>query len=104
MIWEGLDPIVVNPAGTGGLRFASVHVNLGVTSQVVFDAIENRGLTSRIRDTLIGILSSKTIDQLDPRYHDMLKAEMRTKLNDFLSPENNPAAVKRVYFQGFVLQ
>ena len=104
VIWEGLDPIVVNPAGTGGLRFASVHVNLGVTSQVVFDAIENRGLTSRIRDTLIGILSSKTIDQLDPRYHDMLKAEMRTKLNDFLSPENNPAAVKRVYFQGFVLQ
>jgi flagellar basal body-associated protein FliL len=104
VIWEGLNPIVVNPAGTGGLRFASVHVNLGVSSQVVFDAIENRGLTSRIRDTLIGILSSKTIDQLDPRYHEILKAEMRNGLNDFLSPENNPAAVKRVYFQGFVLQ
>ena len=104
VIWEGLDPIVVNPAGTGGLRFASVHVILGVTSQLVFDAIEARGLTSRIRDTLIGILSSKTIDQLDPRYHEGLKVEMRTKLNEFLSPENNPAAVKRVYFQGFVLQ
>jgi flagellar basal body-associated protein FliL len=102
VIWEGLDPIVVNPAGTGGLRFASVHVNLGVTSQAVFDAIENRALTSRIRNTLIGILSSKTIDQLDPGYHEGLKVEMRTKLNEFLSPGNNPAAVKRIYFQGFV--
>jgi len=104
VIWEGLDPIVVNPAGTGGLRFASVQVNLGVTSQVVFDAIEGRSLTSRIRDTLIGILSSKTIEQLDPRFHEGLKVEMRAKLNEFLSPVNNPAAVKRVYFQGFVLQ
>ncbi|SVC85560.1 uncharacterized protein METZ01_LOCUS338414, partial [marine metagenome] len=87
VIWEGLDPIVVNPAGTGGLRFASVHVNLGVTSQLVFDAIEVRGLTSLIRDTLIGILSTKTIDQLDPRYHEALKGEMRSELNAFLSPE-----------------
>jgi len=104
VVWEGLDPIVINPAGTGGLRFASVHVNLGLTSEAVMTAIDERGLTSRIRDTLIGILASKTIDQLDPRYHETLKVEMRSKLNDFLSPENNPSAVKCVYFQGFVLQ
>jgi flagellar basal body-associated protein FliL len=52
VVWEGLDPIVVNPAGTGGLRFVSVHVNLGLTSQAVADAIEERFLTSRILDTL----------------------------------------------------
>lgn len=104
VVYEALDPIVVNPAGTGGLRFASVDVNLGLTSQLVMQAIEERSLKSRIRDTLINILASKTIDQLDPRYHDKLKAEMRDKLNEFLSPENNPPAVKRVYFQGFVLQ
>jgi flagellar basal body-associated protein FliL len=104
VIWEGLDPIVTNPAGTGGLRFASVHVNLGLTSDAVMTAIDERALKSRIRDTLIGILASKTIDQLDPRYHESLKVEMRSKLNEFLSPENNPSAIKRVYFQGFVLQ
>lgn len=104
VVWEGLDPIVINPAGTGGLRFASVHVNLGLTSQAVMQAIDEKGLKSRIRDTLIGVLASKTIDQLDPRYHETLKAEMRTKLNEFLSPEPPPVAVKRVYFQGFVLQ
>ena len=104
VVWEGLDPIVVNPAGTGGLRFASVHVNLGLTSDAVMLAIDERGLKSRIRDTLINILASKTIDQLDPRYHETLKEEMRVKLNNFLSPEPPPYAVKRVYFQGFVLQ
>ena len=104
VVWEGLDPIVVNPAGTGGLRFVSVQVNLGLTSQAVADAIEERFLTSRIRDTLIGILTTKTIDQLDPRYHEALKAEMRSKLNEFLSPNNNPSAVKHIYFLGFVLQ
>ncbi len=104
VIWEGLDPIVVNPAGTGGLRFASVEVVLGVTSQAVITTIEELFLTARIRDNLIGILASKTIEQLDPRHHEELKIEMRDGLNEFLSPENNPSAVKRIYFKGFVLQ
>ena len=104
VIWDKLDPIVINPAGTKGLRFASVDVNLGLTSEAVMLAIDERGLASRIRDTLIGILASKTIEQLDPRYHEILKVEMRAKLNEFLSPENNPSAVKRVYFQEFVFQ
>ena len=104
VVWDKMDPIVINPAGTGGLRFASVHVNLGLTSEAVLLAIDERGLASRIRDTLIGVLASKTIDQLDPRYHESLKVEMRSKLNEFLSPEMNPAAIKAVYFQGFVLQ
>ncbi|MCH2665755.1 flagellar basal body-associated FliL family protein [bacterium] len=104
VVWEGLDPIVVNPAGTGGLRFANIHVNLGLTSEAVQLAIDQKSLTSRIRDTLIGILATKTLDQLDPRYHEMLKVEMRDKLNEFMSQEGGPAAVKRIYFKQFVLQ
>ena len=79
-------------------------MNIGLTSEAVATAIEERFLTSRIRDTLIGILTTKTIDQLDPRYHETLKAEMRSGLNAFLSPDNNPSAVKHIYFLGFVLQ
>lgn len=104
VIWEGMDPIVVNPAGTGGIRFANVHIHLGLTSPLVLQAIEQNGLTSRIRDRLISVLAEQTIDHLDPSNHENLKEQMRIKLNEFLSPENNPPAIKRVYFQGFVLQ
>ena len=104
VIWEGLDPIVINPAGTGGLRFASVDLTLGLTSSAVADAIEKFSLTSRIRDTLIGVLASKTIDQLDPQYHEALEAEMRSKLNEFMRSDNKTLAIKNIYFQGFVLQ
>ncbi len=53
---------------------------------------------------MIAVLSEKTIDQLDPRYHDEIKAEMKMVLNEFLSPNPPPEAVKEVYFQSFVLQ
>lgn len=104
VVWDKLDPIVVNPAGTGGLRFCSVQVHLGLSSQPVFDAIENNKLASRIVDRLIAVLSERTIDQLDPRHHDDIKEHMKTVLNEFLSPNPPPEAVKQVYFQSFVLQ
>ena len=104
VVWDKLDPIVVNPAGTGGLRFCNVQVHLGLSSQPVFDAIENNKLASRIVDRLIAVLSERTIDQLDPRHHDDIKEHMKTVLNEFLSPNPPPEAVKQVYFQSFVLQ
>ena len=104
VVWEGLDPIVVNPAGTGGLRFANVHIHLGLSSQPVYEVIETNKLASRIRDRLITVLSERTIDQLDPRHHGDIKNHMKEVLNEFLSPNSPPDAVKQVYFQSFVLQ
>jgi flagellar basal body-associated protein FliL len=100
VIYEKLDPIVVNPAGTEGLRFLSATVHLGLSSQDVLNAIDANNLSSKIRDRLIDILRAKTIDQLDPAHHEEIKREIRRRLNEFLG-EN---AVLEVYFQGFVLQ
>ena len=100
VIYEKLDPIVVNPAGTEGMRFLSATVHLGLASSEVLAAIDGNNLSSKIRDRLIDLLRAKTIGQLDPGHHDEIKDEIRERLNEFLG-EN---AVLEVYFQGFVLQ
>ena len=100
LVYEKLEPIVVNPAGTDGLRFLSTRVHLGISSAGVEGLIDTKNLKSKIRDTLINIFSSKTIPQLDPMHHEAIKDEIKQKLNTFLG-EN---AILEVYFQGFVLQ
>jgi len=100
VIYEQLDAIVVNPAGTEGLRFLSVSVHLGLVNPEVAVAIETKRKKSRIVDALYKILSSKTIAQLDPERHEDLKKEMMVSLNSFLGKN----AVINVYFQGFVLK
>ncbi len=100
VIFEKLDPIVVNPAGTEGMRFLSATVHLGLAGSDVLTAIETNNLASKIRDRLIDILRAKTIGQLDPSHHGEIKDEMIERINEFLG-EN---AVLEIYFQGFVLQ
>jgi len=100
VIFEKLDPIVINPAGTEGMRFLSATVHLGLSAPEVLAAIEGNNLSSKIRDRLIDVLRAKTIDQLDPSHHGEIKSEMKERLNEFLGQN----AVLEVYFQGFVLQ
>lgn len=100
VIYERMDPIVVNPAGTEGLRFLSATVHLGLANAKVETEIETKNLKSKIIDKLYRILSSKTIPQLDPERHGELKDEIKESLNEFLGTN----AVIDVYFQGFVLQ
>ena len=100
VIFEKLEPIVINPAGTEGMRFLSATVHLGLSSPEVLGAIEGNNLSSKIRDRLIDLLRAKTIDRLDPSHHAEIKEEIVERLNEFLG-EN---AVLEVYFQGFVLQ
>ena len=99
-VFDQLEVIVVNPAGTEGLRFLSTQVFLGLSSLKVEQHILENNLVYRINDTLVRILSSKTISDLDPSKHDELKEEIKKKLNAFLGPN----AVLEVYFQSFVLQ
>ena len=104
-IYEKLETIVVNPAGTDGLRFLSATIHLGVSSPEVATAIDENQLASKMNDRLIDILRSKTIGQLEPEYHDTIKAEMRFRLNEILGakPGTQPPIVE-IYFTGFVLQ
>ena len=99
-VFQQLDIIVVNPAGTEGLRFLSAKVDFGISGSEVSLFIENNNLIPKINDTLVGILSSKTIPQLDPINHPTLKEEIRERLNEFLG-EN---AIVEIYFPSFVLQ
>lgn len=99
-IYDKLDVIVVNPAGTDGLRFLSTQVFLGLSSPKVEEYITSHSLVYRIKDTLVRTLSSKTIPELDPSKQDQLKQELKEKLNAFLGKN----AVVDIYFQSFVLQ
>jgi len=101
-IYDKLDVIVVNPAGTGGLRFLSTEVHLGLASPEIVAEIDAKKLVSRIRDRLISVFQSKTIDQLEPERHDEIKEEIMEKLNSPTFLGKN--AVIAVYFQGFVIQ
>ena len=99
-VYEQLDILVVNPAGTEGLRFLSTKVNLGLSSPEVELFIADNNLNSKINDRLNYILGNKTITQLDPGNHDVIKEEILVALNEFLG-EN---AVLEIYFPSFVLQ
>jgi flagellar FliL protein len=93
-----LDEIIVNPAQTAGRRFLAVTIGFEVEGEER-NIIENR--KPLIRDDLIGLLSSKTITQLaDITYRDTLRAEIRSKIEEELSP----LPVARVVFTGYVLQ
>ena len=100
VIFEKLDIIVVNPAGTDGLRFLSAQVSLGLSDLKVETHIVENNMVPRIYDTLVSVFSSQTIHDVDPSRHSKLKEEIRNRLNQFLG-EN---AVLEVYFQSFVLQ
>jgi len=101
MVYQALDVVVVNPAGTDGLRFLSTKVDLGLSNPDVALFIENNNLKSRINDTMISLLQSKTIPYLtNPPKQQELKEEIKERLNGFLG-EN---AVLEIYFQSFVMQ
>ena len=100
VLYTTLETIVVNPRGTEGLRFLSLQAHLGLSDPGVAAHIEDAKLKSRIHDVLIRILTNKTIADVDPSRHDLLKDEIKTRLNAFLG-EN---AVLEVYFNSFVLQ
>ncbi len=99
-IFDQLEVTVVNPAGTEGLRFLSTQVALGLSSPDVATFITTNNLIYRIQDVLVRIFSSKTIPDLEASKHDMLKEEIKIKLNDFLGKN----AVVEVYIKSFVLQ
>ena len=99
-VFDKLETIVVNPAGTDGLRFLSTQVFLGLSDVKVAEYITTNHLVPRINDALVAVFSSKTIADLDPSRHAKLKEEIRKRLNQFLGQN----AVLEVYFQSFVLQ
>ncbi len=91
--------LIVNPAGTNGLRFLLTTIGLEVSSQETEKECEKRNV--QIHDAIINILTSKTLPQLDEAdSRDSLKTEIKTAINQDLTTGN----VINVYFSKFIIQ
>lgn len=118
-----LDPIIVNVKGSFGRRYLKVTINLGIEEKETEVEVEEKkkeepaegvvapvgaiqGLVEsklvEIRDTLISILSAKTMEDVDGWVNqDRIRDEIKENLNSDLGLSN---AIKKVFFTEFVVQ
>lgn len=94
-----LEPLVVNPAETGGSRYLMVSVGLESAEPAVLEEIAAKDIV--VRDLINDVLSTKTVPVLsDVGNREALKQEIRTLLNGILSE----GEIDRLYFTQFMLQ
>ncbi len=94
-----VESIVVNPAETQGTRYLSCSVSFEVASPEDLKAFEEKAV--KIKDLLITILSSKTVDQLaDIKVRNDMRRQILAVVNRFTTP----AQATAVYLTDFVLQ
>lgn len=94
-----IESIVVNPAETQGTRYLSCSVSFEVASKEDLKAFEEKSV--KIKDLLITILSSKTVDELaDIKLRNDMRRQILAVVNRFTAP----AQASAVYLTDFVLQ
>jgi flagellar FliL protein len=94
-----IESIVVNPAGTAGTRFLSCSVSFQMADDKAHSTFERAEV--QIKDLLITILSSKSVDELsDITSRNKMRREILNAANQMITP----AAAKAVYLTDFVLQ
>jgi flagellar FliL protein len=95
-----IDNIIVNPAGTNGTRYLSTSIGLEFQkSEETAKKMEE--LTPILRDILITILSSKSLDELSsPQIREQIRLEIQNGISAAISPEK----VMKVYFVDYILQ
>lgn len=93
-----IESIVVNPAETGGTRYLSCSVSFEVAKE---DLTVFKEKQVKIKDILITILSSKTVDELaDIKLRNDMRKQILAVVNRFVAPSKASA----VYLTDFVLQ
>ncbi|MBN1826858.1 MAG: flagellar basal body-associated FliL family protein [Candidatus Eisenbacteria bacterium] len=94
-----IEDLVINPAGSAGMRYVCVSVGLESANPAVLEQMQLRD--PQIKDRLIRIFGSKTVPELvDVTSREKIRAEIRTSVEEILPPEGLDA----VYFVNFVLQ
>ncbi|UCD94032.1 MAG: flagellar basal body-associated FliL family protein [Candidatus Zixiibacteriota bacterium] len=94
-----MEDIIVNPSGTGGTRFLSVAIGFEIGSRETVLLFEKREPV--IKDALITILGSKTIEQLsDPKEKEITRYQIKKRVEQLLQVDDLAA----VYFTDFILQ
>ena len=93
-----IEDLVVNPAGSGGTRYVAASIGLEAASSITSE-IERRD--PQIKDALIQILSSRTIEELaDVAQRESVRKEIQNRVEEIV-PQGG---IDAVYFVSFVLQ
>ncbi len=93
------EPIIVNLAETKGQRYLKVNLQFEVPDDKVLDELGAR--TPVLLDLVIGILSSKTIEDVS---HTVGRNRLRREIIDKTNSELVSGRVMNVYFTEFVIQ
>lgn len=94
-----IDNVVVNPAGTQGTRFLVVSLALRLSRSVTTEELVSRD--PEIRDALLGLLSSRTVEQLsNPLSRDSLKIVLKTTIESVIGA----GKIDAILLPQFVLQ
>jgi len=94
-----LEPIIVNLAETGAKKYLRVTINLELDNSKVVEEIKM--LSPRLIDSLITLLSSKTLSEIeDAKGKVNIRKEIITQLNTELST----GRIINVYFTEFIIQ
>ncbi len=93
------EDVIVNPAGTGGTRFLAASIGFEISGTKTAELFESRKPV--IRDALISILGSKTLEQLsDAKEKEITRFQIKKRVEYLLKTKN----LEAVYFTNFVLQ
>ena len=94
-----LDKFIVNLVSTNADRYLKCKIDLELDSQELQQEIDKK--LPAIRDLIIRILSSKTVEEIQTsRGKEKLKEEIKRKINEVLTT----GEVRNVYFTEFVIQ
>ncbi len=94
-----LDKFVVNLVSNNSSRYLKCKIDIELDSPELQQEIDKK--LSAIRDLIIRILSSKTIEEIQTsKGKEKLKEEIKKKINSFLTS----GEIRHVYFTEFVIQ
>lgn len=96
---QQFEDVIVNPAGTEGRRYFVLTMSFEVSHKKVLEELNLK--TPIIRDALITLLATKTLDFLsDVQNMESLRIEIMQTVNLYLEKGH----LVRVYFTGYILQ
>lgn len=94
-----IENLVVNPASTNGARFLLVTTTIVAKNDAAAAELKDRD--AEIRDRIVTLLGSRTIEQLsDPASRDVLKSDLAAAIGALFKE----GTVKRILLPQFVIQ
>ncbi|WP_205440247.1 flagellar basal body-associated protein FliL [Helicobacter suis] len=93
------DPFVVNLIAQNGRRYLKTSISLELSDPKLVEEVKVK--ETAIKDTIIEILSSKSVEEISTlKGKNKLKEEIRSNINSFLID----GFIKNVFFTDFVIQ